>query len=224
MRGCLYLEGNRDELCFCSFSCINTGNDDRNTEIPLKGVSLLTLQPDAGECPPQSCTGLLPVKLDTNFYHLIGILLLKKITAPLPTRAFLVLLHLLVSLHFHVWVDLSRNRTDLRAWGRVFLKLPFDASKSGWVAVSTAATEPRSSIFTCLQQAEGPSCHRRAALVHRTPPRHAFSPMSICVRSLHGCPAFAANKDQAQILLLLSRVGTDLVTHGNDVTYPESMT
>ena len=106
----VHLEGNRDELCFCSFSCINTGNADTNTEIPLKGVPLLILQPDAGECPPQSRTKLLPVKLDTNFYHLIGILLLK-IMAPVPTTAFLV------SLHLHLLVDFFKKQDRSGAWG-----------------------------------------------------------------------------------------------------------
>lgn len=107
----VYLEGNRDKLCFCSFSCINTGNVDTNTEIPLKGVLLLILQADAGKCPPQSRTRLLPVKLDTNFYHLIGILLLKKTTALVPTTAFLVLLHL------HLLVDFVKKQDRSRGLG-----------------------------------------------------------------------------------------------------------
>lgn len=107
----VYLEGNRDKLCFCSFSCTNTGNIDTNTEIPLKGVPLLIFQPDAGECPPQSPTRLLPVKLDTSFYHVRGILLLKKVPAAAPTTAFLV------SLHLHLLVDFVKKQDRSRGLG-----------------------------------------------------------------------------------------------------------
>lgn len=106
----VYLEGNRDELSFCSFSHVNTDNVDTNTETPLKGVPLLKLQPSVGECLSQSSTRLLPVKLDTNFYHLIG-MLLKKITALVSTKAF----H--VSLHLHLLMDFVKKEDRSRGLG-----------------------------------------------------------------------------------------------------------